>query len=523
MSKIAHPGGQTALFGLIRLASLTAAIPAAAIREVVPRPPKLDAFPGTRADMCGSIELRGEVIPVIDLADTLAGPIGRSATEAAATHGEPFADTRSIIVILRHDNQVFGLLADSIVGVMPLTDRELRKLSGSASTQAPALFSTAFRTESDNGIVIDPAAIAMLPGMLTAEDKRTAQDSSRQIDEPILVFSVAGLRLALAASHVDASLPSTELLPPPAYTPLWIAQREYKGVEIPVVDTLALLGHGALPAGRRSGAGIVVRTLLPEGVEGVEGVARFGLVVLLIDTVDDIGRFAERCFSPLMQDSVAGAELARGILQTSAASCLLLDAEKLAAHAGLRDLGMISNSREALKGKAEQSRADERDTRSRPEEKPFLVFSVGEQRFSTPLDAVEEIILAQEAMLPMPAGDCGMIGLFESRGHCVPLLDLTHAVGDMATRDGRYIIVTRSGHGNGLRRAGFRVDALHSVDRKVLQDVAARPDEPGRKSARPAGLPRPTIRLNDGHACTVLDLAGAAQRLLNRPGQQVVN
>jgi chemotaxis signal transduction protein len=110
----------------------------------------------------------------------------------------------------------------------------------------------------------------------------------------------------------------------------------------------------------------------------------------------------------------------------------------------------------------------------------------------------------------MPSGDCGMLGLFASRGHCVPLLDLSYVLGEAATRDGRYIIVTRTDHPDGLRRAGFRVDELHSVDRKALQEVGAKD-----RTAHLPGLPGPTIRLSDGHACTVLDLAGAAERLLN--------
>ncbi|MEL0253264.1 MAG: chemotaxis protein CheW [Novosphingobium sp.] len=224
--------------------------------------------------------------------------------------------------------------------------------------------------------------------------------------------------------------------------------------------------------------------------------------------MDDIGRFAARCFSPLLQDAVAGAVMSLGILETSEGGALLINAQKLVAHESICNLGVIRNVQESSKAALGTGQSD--DLTTRPTEKPFLVFSVGDQRFSTPLGSVEEILLAQTATLPMPAGDCGMLGLFASRGHSVPLLDLSHVLGDAATRDGRYIIVTRSDHPKGLRRAGFRVDELHSVDRKVLQEFAAKDS-----TTHLPGLPGPTIRLSDGHACTVLDLAGAAERLLN--------
>ncbi|MCY1672592.1 chemotaxis protein CheW [Novosphingobium sp. SL115] len=499
MTAVLQPGTHDTLYGLIRLAGLCAALPVAAIREVVPCPSQLCPFPASRADILGAVELRGEVIPVIDLA--------RALTSASANGGRVEADDHSIIVILRHEQHVFAVLADGILGVMPLTSREISPLGHSAANGEERLFFSTFRVEVHNGVVLDPAAIIALPGMVTATDRSARKDDARQIDEPILVFMVAGLRLALPASCVDASLPRADLLPTPTETDLWIAQREYKGAEIPVIDTLHLLGHGSLPAGRRNGASIVVRTQLPDPAPP-GWTEPFGLVALLIDSVDDIGRFAARCFAPLLQDAVAGAVLSRGMLETAEGSALLINAQKLSAHEGLRNLGVIRNVPEHAKASVQSAQNDDRATRT--SEKPFLVFSVGEQRFSTPLAAVEEILLAQTAILPMPPGNCGMIGLFASRGHCVPLLDLTHVLGDAATREGRYIIVTRSDHPEGLRRAGFRVDELHSVDRKVLQKIASKD-----QSAQLPGLPGPTIRLSDGHACTVLDLAGTAERLLN--------
>ncbi|NLR70560.1 hypothetical protein HGI47_06705 [Novosphingobium sp. ERN07] len=508
MTAVLQPGTHDMLFGLIRLAGLCAALPVGAIREVVPCPARLEPFPAARADVLGALELRGEVIPVIDLSCALNG--------TAAERGAVQAQDPSIIVILSHEQHVFAVQADGIVGVMPLTTREISPLNHTGTQTECRLFSRTFRVETHNGVVLDPAAIAELPGMVTATGRSARKDDARQIDEPILVFTIAGLRLALPASCVDASLPRADLLPTPTETDLWIAQREYKGAEIPVIDTFRLLGHGTLPAARRSGASIVVRTQLPASPPS-EWAEPFGLVALLIDSVDDIGRFAARCFAPLLQDAITGAGLARGLLDTAEGACLLLDAEKIAAHEGLRNLGVIRNQPETATIAATARRAAGDGVATQAAEKPFLVFSVAGQRFSTPLEMVEEILLAETAILPMPPGENGMIGLFTSRGHCVPLLDLTHVLGDVATRNGPYIIVTRSDHPQGLRRAGYRVDALHSVDRKVLQDVAGKTETgtADRPRTTPPGLPGPTIRLNDGHACTVLDLAGAAERLLN--------
>lgn len=496
------------LYGLIRLAGLCIAVPVTAIREVVPCPAQLDRFPASRPDIVGALELRGEVIPVIDLACALC-----CASEAR----EETSGARSIVVILCHETCVFGVLADGIVGVMPLTSREINPLDHTGPRDGQNLFANTFRVDQHTGVVLDPGAVLALPGMIAASDRSNRGDIAHRIDDPILIFTVAGLRLALLATCVDASLPRAKAAAAPVETDLWIGLREYKGMEIPVVDTLRLLGHGALPENDRSGATIVIRTALPDPPPpGCD--KPFGLIALLIDTVDDIGRFAAHCFAPLMQDNVYGAHLSGGLLVTAQGTALLIDPAKLAAIEELRTLGALTHH--DGRASAAQIEAKAEAAVSAPAKQPFLVFSVAGTRLSTPLETVEEILFAETAMLPMPSGESGTIGLFASRGHCVPVLDLSFALGNAATRNGRYIIVTRSDTPQGVRRAGFRVDELHSVDRKMVQVTMKHQGGSPPSDDRLRGL-GPTIRLDNGRACTVLDLAGEAERLLNGESLQV--
>lgn len=508
------------LCGLIRLAGLCAAIPVAAIREVVPCPERLEPLPASRPDLLGALELRGEVIPVIDLAPVM---------NPAQARTDPSPGL--IVVILRHEDRVFGVLAHSIVGVMNLAASAMGRIDVTLPAAVPPLVAHSFTVADPaggriNGIVLQPAAIAALQGMSLARSQqaRAATDVGR-VDEaaligPMLICTVAGLRLALPASCVDASLPWLDLPPAPVPDRLWIAMRDYKQGQIPAVDTLALLDHGAMPGGRRGGASIVVRTSCPPG--RADQARKFGLVALLIDTVDDIGRFAASAFSPLVQAGVPGAALARGTLQTRAGPALVLDATSLASHTDLMTLGMMENRADdadpvrrtgsaagPVTGPApvSGSNPDEHETGS---VRPYLVFSTGGCRYSTPLDAVEEILVNDRALVQLPAGGKGVVGLFSSRGHSVPLIDLAQSLGQPAADSPRYVVVTRSKHGATVQRAGFQVEALHSVERKALQHVGrARKD-----GTRPGGLPEPTIRLGDGKASPVLDLAALATSLL---------
>lgn len=151
-----------------------------------------------------------------------------------------------------------------------------------------------------------------------------------------------------------------------------------------------------------------------------------------------------------MHDNVYGAHLSGGLLVTALGTALLIDPAKLAAIEELRTFGALTHhDRRASAAKIE---AKAETAVSPPAEQPFIVFSVGGTRLSPPLETVEEILFAETAMLPMPSGNSGTIGLFASRGHCVPVLDLSFALGNAATRNGRYIIVTRSDTPQGVRR-----------------------------------------------------------------------
>lgn len=105
------------------------------------------------------------------------------------------ADDRSIVVILSHETRVFAVLADGIVGVMPLTLQEINPIGQTRSHDDQQLFASTFRVDQHTGVVLDPAAILALPGMIASADRSAQREAARRIDDPILVFWVAGLRL----------------------------------------------------------------------------------------------------------------------------------------------------------------------------------------------------------------------------------------------------------------------------------------------------------------------------------------
>lgn len=478
-----------ALYGLVRLAGSCVALPAAVIREVVPLPASLDPFPATRPDIIGAMDLRGQLIPVLDLAASLTG------------HGTT-PEAGSIVVVLRHEESVCGILAEGISGVRMLDAEAIGHLR--IAGEQGSLVKATFHHEGLRGIILDIAALASAPGLPLCEDRTARRDLLRTDHEPTLIFTLGGIRCALPAGCVDASLPWHDLPPAPIDDPLWIAMMPYKGVEIPALDTVALLGHGTMAPGRR-GAAIVLRTVRYGGL-AEEGGGR-GLVALLIDSVDDIVRLGADAVTPLVA-GVPGAAFARGLVPSAHGPCLLIDPERLTTDPRLELLGAIEQN--GAQGAGRFGTAPEGTAHGAPgAARPFLVFTLGPAPFSVPLHVVEEILPADQDLVSLPDNDTGMIGVFARRGQALPMIDLARCLGVPGDGEGGFVVVARFDRDGETMRIGCRVDGLRSVERVVAQRI-----ERGGITAPALGMLALTIRLEDGAACTVLDLEGIAHKLL---------
>lgn len=488
------------LHGLIRLSGMSIALPAAAIREVVPRPDELIPFPALIPEVSGAIALRGQIIPVLDL-ERLLSP------SAPARPG-----SGKIVVVLRHGDLVHGIEAEAIEGVAALGADALGRLEIAPTDPAQKLVRATFVQPDMAGIVIDPAALRDLPGLPMVDDL-AGHDPDRQKNvEPTLIFRIGALRYALPAACVDASLPTQKLLPAPVPDDLWTAMLRHNGMEIPVVDTLTLLQQGSLGK-RAKGSAVVLRTSALEtgGFSGTP--ADFGLVALLIDAVEDIVRLEPGMTAPL-QGELPHTPFVKGIAGLECGPCLMLDGEQMGRDPRLAKLGAIKqtaahDSSAEPATRAATALASEADRTARA---PYLVFTVGDNSFAAPLGVIDEILLEDEALIPLQSASHVIRGFLSRRGRTVPVLDLAAALGEAGGNPEKFLVITRLDCPGCPDRIGFAVDALRSVERAAVQKLGPGTPAPTRCQL---GLLEATIRLEDGKACGILDLQQLALSQLN--------
>jgi purine-binding chemotaxis protein CheW len=468
------------LYGLLRVADITVAMPAAAIREVVPRPAALFPFPLTRPDLAGAIEVRGAIIPVIDMGLML------GLAPASAQDG--------IVAIVRDQGRVVGLLLDAIMGIGRLPEDAMGHLHYPDDAPLHRLATAGFLHGETRGIVLDPAQLSAMPGLplvpdslATRRQDEGGRGSERAADRGnCLLFRTGGHRVALDAHAIVATLPESALTVPPVDNDLWLGSLGWNGMAVPAVDTLRLIGLGSL--GRAPGrcAAVVIH------VDGHTAAGERACAALLIDGVDDIRQLPRHAPAALGTIGVSGTGAAHALVDVDGQPVLHLDPRALSADPRLVDVAAMqvplgNMETNATAGEERSARAGLGTTDA------WLTFRLGDSRYALPLAAVEAVLPGQQAMLPM-AGQFPLSGVFLHRNRPTPVIDLAIRLGcaRLAADDAAIMVVVDM---EGQRRA-FLADMLCSVERVPLQTL--------RVQASSRQLPAATIRCRANETWEVL-------------------
>lgn len=469
------------LYGLLQVAGMTLAMAAAAIREVVPRPAQLLPFPVTRPDLVGAIEVRGAIIPAIDMGVML------GLAPARADNG--------IVVIVRHEARVTGLLLDGIDGIARLPETALGALHYPDDAPLHRLAAAGFLHGTTRGVVLEVPQLAAMPGLPLVPDSLVGQRQENGASghrgertgdrTSCLVFRAGGQQLALDAHAIVATLPETALTAPPVDNDLWLGTLAWNGIAVPAVDTLRLIGVGTL--GRMPGRSAAV--VIHVGSEG-QHQAR---AALLIDAVDDIRQLPRQATAALGAIGVSGAGARHALVDVAGRPVLHLDA---AAIAGDPRLGEVAAMQVPLAGSSEETgnaHASRAGGQGASTADAWLTFRLGSARYALPLGTVEAVLPGNQPILPL-AGQFPMSGVFLHRDRPTPVIDLAARLGCRCEAEGAEAIMVVVGMA-GQRRA-FLADMLCSVERVPLQALRAQ--------ATSHQLPAATIRCRANETWEVL-------------------
>ncbi len=450
--------------GGFSMGTLHVALPMGALREVVPLTP-LHCMPSMAPGLVGAIDLRGVMLPVLDLRRALC----RVANDASYP----------CVVIMVYEGRLLGLLADGVTGVFGVAPGSFKHMPVQGGD--PPLLAGSLRRADDGSLVslLSPQALAAQPGMPMVEDPEPARSRqgaaaddvpAQALAVPMMLLQLGGLVLAIDAMAVHATLAAPVLERSVLAMGACRGVVNYLGDRVPVVDLLAHTGLGRLADGAprellllRSRSGLV--GLLVERVVDVVGVARGATVAVPAFALPRPALFAGAL--PLSALPEAMARLLSQ--QHGVAQCLELEG------AALHDDEALCALASTQHGAAAGPAAPGDVTTTLIGRRAMVTFDLAGEA-AVPIEQLAEILPlrtdgqpgamgALGALVPGEAGragDSAVMGLVVDRGRSIPVLSLPRlaAAGDLPMGAAASVLVVQSGDD----WVGFAVPRLRAIE-----------------------------------------------------------
>lgn len=457
-------GHDATLYGSFFLGRTEFALAVDAIQEVVVFPGRVTAIPLSPAYLVGVFNLRGTIIPVIDLRSILGmdDSVARESQKIAivdyrGTHvGLVFDATGEMLRVQAADRHPFHYAEDDPAhaahrAARPVVQGALKLNGGERIVQ-----------------ILDAHALMQIEHVPQILDKQRAGAGARhraitqrrqcvsfRLGETALAFDIGAIHEIIRVPAVQESVLQSDVC---------AGMFNLRGDVMPLVDFGALLG---MP--RRAGA---------LGVSGMDDERRIIVVRLaehsvglLVDSVDSIVAFAAEQLLPIPGVGTRRAGMFAGCVSREGHDDIVL-----LAHATLlssAELGALTQGHSRLYARAGEQRAQERQ---RGERHVYITFRL-DSLMAVPITGVREIIrYTDELMRPpgLPAAVCGMLNL---RRRLVTIVDL-RALYELAPRNtseaananAKILIVERGDDAYGLI-----VDSVENIANVYASDKMAVP------------------------------------------------
>ena len=397
------------IYGSFWIDETELAIPVSAIREVVNQPDAISRVPLAPDFLSGLFNLRGMIIPIIDLRILLEFPeydVGQELERKVA--------------IIENGNKCIGLLFDSAGEVLnelnsPRLDFAEKKNGGTKDVVIDGVL----KLDGGNRMVqiINPYEVLNIEQIPQA--KATEFESGQQ--------NVLGSRLSCVsfqAGHTSCAIDLRYIqevreMPPVEGSLLAngyvIGTANLRGETIPVIDFRSYMGNE--DAYKLPKSTMATRKMLVVTTPG-------GLVGLMVYSIDSIVPFFERDIRPFADLALLRGNVVKGcLIDDENQIIMLLDHERLLSDPGLVDSARICQEVHEVEGSPEQSKKS-----LAAERRTFIIFTAS-NRFAMDTCAVSEVINKPEKLLKPPYALRFVEGIINLRGELITLVNLREMYG----------------------------------------------------------------------------------------------
>lgn len=391
LAAVANPA-----FGTFFIGEAELALPTDWVREVVPYPERVTPVPLAGEGVHGVFSLRGEVLPILDLAVLL-----RMDSSAA--------DDERRVVIVDGGGSYLGVALDRTGEVLRPEPEEVHRMEH-RSEDGRGVIDGVIRLESEARFIqtLSAEALGIVPGVPRTDGSQLGEQGvdTRCFSKAIAV-RVGGMELALRIEDVREIQSDLLVSPSPAYFEQCAGVVMVRGVTYPVLDLRRALGLSE--ENEDEGRFVFVQN------DGT-------MIALVVDSLTETVEFPD--------DSLIGLPPALGSDLTSVCSHLLEPQE--GRHVLMMDLsrlyerfrvhGMPGVLNNELEADADEVRADD-------PELGFFAFRVASKVFCVPLEQVREVREVDAGAFSGGPSTDEVRGLMNLRGQVLPLIGAQEKLG----------------------------------------------------------------------------------------------
>lgn len=394
-------GAQLELYGSFLLAGTELALPVAALQEVVNHPGTLTPVPLAPPYLLGLFNLRGTLIPVVDLHQLLNLPDDR----AALARKIAIVEASGVRVGLRFDatGEILRVPKDQVIAIE------------TAEGSAPATIGAVLKLDGGEHIlqVLSAAALLGLRDVphfaehVARTTERRAQQGQRRQN---VSFKVGGTALALPMGAIQEIIRVPALQHSPLADDVCIGMLNLRGATVPVLDFGTFLGF--TPAPDAPVAADERRIVVLNRDAGCFG--------LLVDEVASIVAYHEDELLPMPSYGSAHRSLFAGYLAAGdSTGVLLVSADALYAN---ERIATLATAHRDLYRKAVQA-GDAAQKRGGGTRQTLVTFRIG-QLIGVRIAELREVIDYRDDIVRTPGLPAFVRGVLNLRGVLVTVIDV---------------------------------------------------------------------------------------------------
>jgi purine-binding chemotaxis protein CheW len=485
----------TELFGSFHLGDTELVLPVTAVQEVVTFPAVVTQVPLAPSYLLGLFNLRGRLIPIVDLGQLLKLP--GNGTRAA-----------SKIAIVEFRQGRIGLLFDATGEILRVTgDQKVIFNDGDGRS----LIGGALKLDGGNRIlqILSVDALHQLHDMPVPRADSIASEPARlraamcQRRQGVS-FRVGDTRLALPMGAIHEIIRVPELLKSVLASDLCIGLLNLRGNTVPVVDFARFLGLPVTAATAACGDFEDPRRIVVIRQQAMD-------VGLLVDDVESIVGYRDEELLVIPSFNADRPQLFTGcISREGAPDIILIDETALLDDAAVADLTQGHRELYALESAADRGQGKRRGG----VRETYVTFKL-DQLMGMRIDQLREVIDFPPDVMQPPGAPDYVRGMLNLRRKLITIIDLRALYGmkGYADLDGAKVLVVE----NDEEKFGLIVDAIENI---VTIDAADKIGVPGvLRNQIDQDLRndmREVVELPDHRTLLLLDAAPLKQRLSSR-------